>query len=451
MTTDEARLVLGDALQAAGDPLGELVAVQAALEVTPDDEALLLRQYELRSANEPRWFGDLAPMMRRRCEVEYSWRLGFLDALTLRTGERAFVKKVLASAPARFLRRLTIDLRDAGPASLVLPAAPALQELEELEVIPGDQTRGLYSGLQGAECPKLETLTLWRVSADVLDYPSFETVKHVGLHRGTGLAHLPNLKALARLRTLDLSHGTVAELPEPERFLHLERLCLHDNAIDALHGDTLTKRLGRRLDLGVQNDELRRRARFLQYEDVMRRARAGPAQAQEQEQEQHLVAAELSVPEAVPFLLYRLAVATPPESDWVRQALERIGPRAGPDASDLLVHHPAHGTLLSVDPERARGLALHRRQGTRHLVCHALGQESPEALAKHLCELLEDDDDALLLFALDGRDAPDSSGLARLAREHPRLVPRHAVHMHLEHDSPKVRAAAANIVALLGT
>ena len=181
----------------------------------------------------------------------------------------------------------------------------------------------------------------------------------------------------------------------------------------------------------------------------MRRARGGPEL--ELELELELVAAELSVPEAVPFLLYRLAVATPPESDWVRQALERIGPRAGPDASDLLVHHPAHGTLLSVDPERARGLALHRRQGTRHLVCHALGQESPEALAKHLCELLEDDDDALLLFALDGRDAPDSSGLARLAREHPRLVPRHAVHMHLEHDSPKVRAAAANIVALLGT
>ena len=178
--------------------------------------------------------------MRRRCEVEYSWRLGFLDALTLRTGEaglreegaRVGAGAVPAAPHHRSPRR--------GSGLAGLPAAPP-QELEELEVIPGDQTRGLYSGLQGAECPKLETLTLWRVSADVLDYPSFETVKHVGLHRGTGLAHLPNPEgagATPDARPL-ARHGRGAA---GARALSPSRTSLpaRQRHRRALHGDTLT-------------------------------------------------------------------------------------------------------------------------------------------------------------------------------------------------------------------
>ena len=98
---DDERLVAGDALQAAGDPLGELVAVQAALEKAPLGEALWLRSYELRRDHEARWFGPRARAMRCEAKADFTWRLGFLDAVTLRTMESLRSSKASFVHPRR--------------------------------------------------------------------------------------------------------------------------------------------------------------------------------------------------------------------------------------------------------------------------------------------------------------------------------------------------------------
>ncbi len=72
----DAFLVLGDALQAAGDPRGELVIAQTQLEHNPSPE-LRAREVELLSRHRATWLGELATLGWRDLAVE--WRRGFVD------------------------------------------------------------------------------------------------------------------------------------------------------------------------------------------------------------------------------------------------------------------------------------------------------------------------------------------------------------------------------------
>lgn len=105
----DAFLVYGDWLMEQGEPLGELVSVQAALamadaagEVERTRE-LRAREEALLTENERGWLGHF-----RR--YEHGWRFGFLDRITLSEPGREDCVDVLSLVAARFLRELKVEL-----------------------------------------------------------------------------------------------------------------------------------------------------------------------------------------------------------------------------------------------------------------------------------------------------------------------------------------------------
>jgi uncharacterized protein (TIGR02996 family) len=105
----DAYLVYGDWLATRGDPLGELVAVQARLADEPRDRALRAKQAELFEKHARAWLGPLADEEG----FDGRWRWGFLEAVELGVDEPCSMEAPLAldallRAPtARFLRELT--------------------------------------------------------------------------------------------------------------------------------------------------------------------------------------------------------------------------------------------------------------------------------------------------------------------------------------------------------
>ena len=263
-----------------------------------------------------------APQVRGRIP----WRLGFLDALTLRTGERAFVKKVLASAPARFLRRP----HHRSPATRVRPRW-SCRRRPPSRSLPGGarghsgrpDARPLFRPPRGRVSEARDAHALARIGRRAR-LSVLRDGEARGLHRGTGLAHHPEPEgagATPGRSTSRARHGR-GSCRSPSAF-SISNVSACDNAIDALHGDTLTKRLE---DVSTSASKTTSSAAARASCSTGRHASRARGPELELELELELVAAELSVPEAVPFLLYRLTVATPPESDWVRAALEAHRP-----------------------------------------------------------------------------------------------------------------------------
>lgn len=110
--------VYGDFLQAAGDPRGELVAVQVALAEKPKDAKLKKKESALLEEHADAWLGELAGAEDFVC----TWRNGFLDSVTLGTLDddfgdpdhdaQEYFKTLMKTGSARFLRELTIGLFD---------------------------------------------------------------------------------------------------------------------------------------------------------------------------------------------------------------------------------------------------------------------------------------------------------------------------------------------------
>jgi uncharacterized protein (TIGR02996 family) len=111
----DAFLVYGDWLLEMGEPLGELVSVQAALAKVLAEEgeeegggspkAMMLRQREaaILSENEKNWIGHF-----RR--YDHTWSFGFLESIKLNEPDRGDCIDVLELTAARFLRELEIEL-----------------------------------------------------------------------------------------------------------------------------------------------------------------------------------------------------------------------------------------------------------------------------------------------------------------------------------------------------
>jgi uncharacterized protein (TIGR02996 family) len=106
-----------DWLQEQGDPRGEFIRVQLALEdeVRPPEErrALQAREKELLDSHERDWLGELAPHLLDRGEstphVEHRWRWGFLSALSAQCLTTRFAQALAAAPAARFLRELRVS------------------------------------------------------------------------------------------------------------------------------------------------------------------------------------------------------------------------------------------------------------------------------------------------------------------------------------------------------
>jgi uncharacterized protein (TIGR02996 family) len=106
-----------DWLQEQGDPRGEFLHVQLALEdesrPASERRALQARERELLDRHERAWLGGLAAHLLDRDRasaplVEYRWRGGFLSTLNVQCLTMAFAQDLADAASARFLRELRV-------------------------------------------------------------------------------------------------------------------------------------------------------------------------------------------------------------------------------------------------------------------------------------------------------------------------------------------------------
>lgn len=120
--SEDAYLVLADWLQSQGEPLGELIVIQARKD---KDEA---REAELLAANKARWLGEELAALDGEGRLTLTWRCGFLETVVM---ARDLYEAFLACPIAQFVRSLEITIFDpatvADMARLGLP--PLLKEL----------------------------------------------------------------------------------------------------------------------------------------------------------------------------------------------------------------------------------------------------------------------------------------------------------------------------------
>ncbi|MBY0231655.1 MAG: TIGR02996 domain-containing protein [Gemmataceae bacterium] len=109
----------GDWLHERGDPRGDFIQVQLALEdetLAPARRAeLRAREAELLGQHEAAWLGPLAPFTKRdggEEENTHRWARGFLHSMTIRTLPVALGRALRDSDEARLLRELAIDTAD---------------------------------------------------------------------------------------------------------------------------------------------------------------------------------------------------------------------------------------------------------------------------------------------------------------------------------------------------
>lgn len=131
--SEDAYLVLGDWLQAQGDPLGELIAVHARSQTERADELI--------ATHKTAWLGEHLASLEAAGELSCKWRWGFLERLTAGGDERsdadavATYEAILAAPAARFLRQLELrvfadlDYQPLIAAMARLGLPPALERL----------------------------------------------------------------------------------------------------------------------------------------------------------------------------------------------------------------------------------------------------------------------------------------------------------------------------------
>ena len=231
-----AHAAYGDLLMEQGDPRGEFVQVQLALEdpaCQGDRRRHLLHRYRMLMANERQWLGDLAQHLietnidPHRAHLgqlnQWHWERGWLDEVNF-WRLRPEGAGALAAAPvARLLRRLGIGEGDLGG----LEPAPFLRHLryfrfgEEVDFEQGTYNCTAHAGDLSplvALMPRLEELHL--------------------LARDLYLKKLFALPSLTALRTLVVYHErdvySLDVLAENPAFASLETLRLHPgHAYDA--------------------------------------------------------------------------------------------------------------------------------------------------------------------------------------------------------------------------
>jgi uncharacterized protein (TIGR02996 family) len=103
-----------DWLEEQGDPRGEFIRVQLALEdegrPASERRALQARKRELLEQHERQWLGELAPHLvdEDEPETEHRWQRGFLSVLNAQCLTMALAQDLAAASSARFLRELRV-------------------------------------------------------------------------------------------------------------------------------------------------------------------------------------------------------------------------------------------------------------------------------------------------------------------------------------------------------
>jgi len=230
---DAPRLVYADVLSGAGDPRGELIALQCRLAATPDDGArrrIRIAENKLLAAHGPAWEREVREAVGDEI-FELTWRRGFIHHLTTRFEALDHVAAVVEAAP--LLRSWTATslqpLRDVESLA-VLFAVPAFAQLDTLHV-------GLPVGnslaFAVAESPHLHGLRSLTVEGSELPFDLADP-DSVPLD-AEGVRALSQAPTLSNLRSLGLAQDEVdavaVEALADARFA-LERFTLRSLAFD---------------------------------------------------------------------------------------------------------------------------------------------------------------------------------------------------------------------------
>jgi uncharacterized protein (TIGR02996 family) len=226
-----------------GDPRGEFVQVQLALE-DPEREAkqrksLQRREKELLKAHAAEWLGGLADFLLGDEGIEFQFARGWLDSIRVTELSVAFARALVQAPQARLLRRLTIEtqsLEDPGdyeagddiptltyhPSVYALRGGPYLTNVRVFhlgEPMEGDYANCHTSGETAAEIvagmPRLEELYLLAHRVD--------------------MERLFALKSLANLRILQIYHNPhypLEILAANSTFKNLTHLLLFPHALE---------------------------------------------------------------------------------------------------------------------------------------------------------------------------------------------------------------------------
>lgn len=245
-------LVYGDWLLEQGDPLGDLVAVQAALaKAKGRGTAALKKQEKALLAAHTRSLGAFA-------ELDHTWSFGFLEGITLGHPTRARYRELRELVAARFLRELDIELFE--PWDAANTNHEMIEMLAELGVPPTLRKLAFLDDDDDPRAALGDVSVLWPVLARVreltvraaslslgrIDLPALETFSlttrvEAGILDSIVDAAWPKLRSLslsfagADAATLDVDAvAKVIESTEPLEHLGLADHFVGDDVVDAI-------------------------------------------------------------------------------------------------------------------------------------------------------------------------------------------------------------------------
>ena len=180
---DQARAVWADALQEAGDPRGELIALQLA---AATNEKAAKSAQKLIAKHWRTWVGALAPAI---VATSVEFERGLLDACTTDVRRKSVATAIFDHPHWASVRRITFK----GWGQL----APGMQRLEEAHGVP-------ESGLAALAKTEFPALRVLSIKADPGDQPDDGMLD--GAPASRGMKALAATKGLPALRSLHLSN-----------------------------------------------------------------------------------------------------------------------------------------------------------------------------------------------------------------------------------------------------
>jgi uncharacterized protein (TIGR02996 family) len=232
-----AHAAYADLLQEEGDPRGELISVQLALEdprrPAPERRELQRREKDLLKGHTREWLGELAPFLLARAGHEYQLARGWLDNLVIGPLTVPFARALARAPQARLLRRLVIQRLEEYDSDLDDEA----EAYEPGPDVPRDEDApGLFPLLRSANLGNVRVFQLGETVHDEEKYQgqTYDTTDSAGavdlIHKMPRLEELywlahgdkRDLEALFGLKTL--GHLRVLQVYHVEAVYPLDRL-----------------------------------------------------------------------------------------------------------------------------------------------------------------------------------------------------------------------------------
>jgi len=203
----DAWLVYGDWLQSAGDPRGELVAVQARLARDPGNASLMEAQRAFFRRHARTLLEGLEPYLTNQPMMRFSWEFGFLWTASVTTAGHAAAAvadglRVLLDHPsARFLHALTIASPSDGNWTPIVAAIdqrdpPLAIRLLYLGDALSTEAVDRYAGLADPVDVRPSTMPFGSLSGVWRSAPRLRTVVLRGGTMNLGDLDLPDLREL---------------------------------------------------------------------------------------------------------------------------------------------------------------------------------------------------------------------------------------------------------------